>query len=307
MSAMHLALIVEDEEPISSALVEILLAANCQSVVAANRDEATEALETNSFCIVLLDMKIKATSTSNLPHQVHGRSVLQSVRDRHQKHVGRHYWLPVLVVSGFAGEYDVAVDVLREGAHDVVPKPFKAHEVVSKIEAVLHACGRSTHELCVANTNSPTTPAATSASTSTVTSPAPTVSDGILIDIPSELVGRKARMLVNGKGMLLEPRLAEFLLRLLVGHLRGGQLRHKSELGAGDGSFRLPSELRNLVKGVLGTNVDVIRNDGRGSFGLASTVRIGACDTSALEKLGERQITQIARELRQLLDEKTAD
>lgn len=291
MSKEHLALVVEDEEPISSALVEILLAANCQTVVAAHRDAAKAALDKHNFCIVLLDLKMKANATANRAHTVHGQSVLHEVRKRHQEHTGVHFWLPVLIVSGYAGEYDLAVDVLKHGAHDVIVKPFKPHEVVDKVQATLAACGRSAHEQCAVPAGA--------------TSLRSVAAGEIVIEIPGGIVKRKARVLVNAQPLLLEPRMLEFLLRLLVGHAQG-KLRHRSELGAGEGAFRLPSALRNEVSAKLGVDVDVIRKDERGSFGLATNVRIGACDTKALEQIGERQITKVARELRALLDAKKA-
>ena len=54
----------------------------------------------------------------------------------------------MLIVSGFAREGDEAVDVMKDGASDVIQKPLEISQVSQGIRQALQASGRQTHEQC---------------------------------------------------------------------------------------------------------------------------------------------------------------
>ena len=56
-------------------------------------------------------------------------------------------WLPVLVISGFARERDEALELMKDGATDVIQKPDN-HAVSQAIRKAFAESRRETHELC---------------------------------------------------------------------------------------------------------------------------------------------------------------
>ena len=111
MKGRHIALIVEDDKETQEDLVEILRSAECDSVVVDNHDNALSTLQKQSFCLILLDLQIKSAPDSIKGYVQHGRAVLRKIRQAHGDHNGIHFWLPVLIVSGFAREADEAVEI----------------------------------------------------------------------------------------------------------------------------------------------------------------------------------------------------
>src|SRR5216117_856030 len=123
MKTRHIALIVEDDKETAEDLVEILRSTECDSVIVDNHEDALSTLQSKSFCLILLDLQIKSASDSIKGHVEHGRALLRKIRQAHGDHNGIPFWLPVLIVSGFAREADEAVEVMKNGASDVIQKP----------------------------------------------------------------------------------------------------------------------------------------------------------------------------------------
>lgn len=63
----------------------------------------------------------------------HGKSLLRSIRSKYGEHNGNCFALPVLIISGFAREADSAVEVMKDGASDVIQKPLKSGLVSDRI------------------------------------------------------------------------------------------------------------------------------------------------------------------------------
>src|SRR5260221_14639389 len=178
MKQRHTALVVEDDSATAEDLGEILRSIECDSVVCDNHDDALAALRNRSFCLALLDLQIKSAPDSINLHVEHGKALLRKIRLMHGEHYGTSYWLPILIVSGFARERDEAIEVMKEGASDVIQKPLNSREVSESIRLALVVAGRQSHELCLA--------------------PAPaqqlSVDDGIVIAIPGERIRRRTRI-----------------------------------------------------------------------------------------------------------------
>src|SRR5947207_3463277 len=108
MKTRHIALIVEDDKETAEDLVEILRSTECDSVIVDNHDDALSTLQNRSFCLILLDLQIKGASDSIKGHIEHGRALLRKIRQAHGDHNGTAFWLPVLIVRGFAREREEA-------------------------------------------------------------------------------------------------------------------------------------------------------------------------------------------------------
>ena len=94
-----------------------------------NREDALAALQNKSFCLILLDLQIKSAADAIKGHVEHGKALLRKIREKYGDHNGTAFWLPVLIVSGFAREVDEAVDVMKDGASDVIQKPLENQQV----------------------------------------------------------------------------------------------------------------------------------------------------------------------------------
>ncbi|HLK17207.1 MAG TPA: response regulator, partial [Fimbriimonadaceae bacterium] len=172
---------MEDDAEMAEDLAAILASLGWEHVVAASREEARGVLRDHEICIVLLDLQIKDTPSSIKGHVQYGRELLREIRRGHGEIFGQRFWLPVLVVSGYAREVPEAVEVMRDGANDLVEKPFKSSEVSQRLRAVLEECGRSSHEACLAG----------------VPPAGPNSGEDVEISIPGERVRRRTVVLVG--------------------------------------------------------------------------------------------------------------
>ncbi|MEZ5318332.1 MAG: response regulator [Vicinamibacterales bacterium] len=272
MTTRHRALIVEDDEATVEDLVEILRSISCDYVAVPSFEEAIRALRESTFCFILLDLQIKRSPDAIRGHVEHGSALLREIRRMCPQHTGRAFWLPVIVVSGFANEVSAAVDVMKDGAGDVVHKPLKSREVSEGVRRALERSGRATHDRC---------------------GPAPPevvveASTDVQLAIPGDRIGRRTRVTVGQKAVELTDGSLKVLLRLMVAH-REGRGVHKIDLGAkADQGFKGISVLREALKGALPSGVDIIDNDYRGTYTLAGNVAVGVCDTEKLRAIGDR-------------------
>lgn len=286
MAGKHLALIVEDDRATAEDLAEIVTSLASDSIIANNKDDALAALQSNAFCFILLDLEIKGGPDSIKGHTEHGNSLLREIRRIYTDHAGLCYWLPVIIVSGFAREVPVAVDVMKDGADDIIQKPFITRDVSAKIRNTLERSGRLTHELCGEK-------------------PAPRVNEagkGILLTIPGDRIRRRTRVIVGLSPIDLMDSSLKVLLQLMIAQ-KGGTGVHKRVLGARDEQgFKGISVLREALKPALGDGIDIIDNDYHGNYFLTDNVRIGSCDTDKLAKNGDSKIAELAQALRLYLE-----
>jgi DNA-binding response OmpR family regulator len=217
MKGRHLALIVEDDPPIAEDLEEIVKSLSCESITVNNMSDALTLLYSKMFCFILLDLEIKHQSESIKGHIAHGNALLREIRTMNSEHTGLSYWLPVLIVSGYARETAAAVDVMRNGASDVIQKPFKSREVSDAIRHALERSGRVTHELCGGKP----------------TLRVPTVDKPIVLAIPGDRKRRRTRVMVGAKPIMLPNSSLTVLLHLMVARAADRDV-HKRELGASD-------------------------------------------------------------------------
>jgi DNA-binding response OmpR family regulator len=175
---------------------------------------------------------------------------------------------------------------MKDGASDVIHKPFRSRDVSGTIQRELAKSGRLTHDLCI------TKPRAFRHH----------AGKGVVLAIPGERDRRRIRIAVNEMTIPLPEKSLKVLLHLMVAHVTGA-LVHKSTLGAkGDQGFKDISRLRQELKPALEDGVDIIKTDYHGNFSLTENVTIGNCDVDKLTSIGDRQISALAAQLRNELE-----
>ena len=115
-----LILVIDDELPICRNCEKILSKVNYQVKYALNGYDALKMMDETQFDVVITDLKM-----SNLG----GMEVLRRVKAFHPETM-------VIVITGYAS-VSSAVEVMKLGAHDYLPKPFTPHELRSVVHQAL--------------------------------------------------------------------------------------------------------------------------------------------------------------------------
>ena len=117
---MEKILIVDDEQSLRDVLSIMLKRAGYDVTVASDGDEAIARIDKELFDLVITDLKMP---------KVGGLEVLKAVKDTSPDSV-------VLLITAFASA-ESAVEAMKLGAYDYLPKPFQVDEVQLKIRNAL--------------------------------------------------------------------------------------------------------------------------------------------------------------------------
>ncbi len=117
-------LLVEDDKTISAALTEFLLGEGFESIVASSQKEALQKIE-NNFDLALIDITLPDGN---------GFSVCRAVKEKGD--------IPVIFLTACTDEFSV-VTGLDMGGDDYIEKPYRPHELVSRIKSVLRRFGKT--------------------------------------------------------------------------------------------------------------------------------------------------------------------
>ena len=118
-------LLVEDDKNIVENLSAVLGGEGFQVKTASGQREALEAVEQESFDLLLLDVSLKDGN---------GFAVCSAVKGSGD--------LPVIFLTASGDEYSV-VTGLELGAEDYISKPFRPRELVSRIRSILRRYGKT--------------------------------------------------------------------------------------------------------------------------------------------------------------------
>ena len=116
-------LVVDDEKSMREFLEIMLARENYHVVSARDGEEAIRILENDRFDLVITDIRMKG---------VDGLGVLRKVKSVSPQTV-------VVLISAFATA-ETAVEAMKEGAYDYIPKPFKVNDFNRIIAEALESC-----------------------------------------------------------------------------------------------------------------------------------------------------------------------
>jgi two-component system, NtrC family, nitrogen regulation response regulator NtrX len=108
-------LIVDDERDIRELISEILRDEGYATRVAANADEAMNAIAADPPALLILDLWLKDS-------RMDGIGILMAVK---REHPG----IPVVIISGH-GNIEIAVAAIKKGAYDFIEKPFNIDQLM---------------------------------------------------------------------------------------------------------------------------------------------------------------------------------
>ncbi|WP_209424778.1 sigma-54 dependent transcriptional regulator [Pararhodobacter sp. SW119] len=108
-------LIVDDERDIRELISEILRDEGYTTRVAANADEAMNAISADPPALLILDLWLKDS-------RMDGIGILMAVK---REHPG----IPVVIISGH-GNIEIAVAAIKKGAYDFIEKPFNIDQLM---------------------------------------------------------------------------------------------------------------------------------------------------------------------------------
>ncbi|MGB9720325.1 MAG: response regulator [bacterium] len=106
-------LVIDDEPSICEACCQILTERNCSVEIASNGSEGLKKFETFEPDIVFIDLKMPGVS---------GMDVLKTIVEENTNTIP-------IVITGYAS-IETAVESMKNGAFDFLPKPFTAEELI---------------------------------------------------------------------------------------------------------------------------------------------------------------------------------
>lgn len=112
MQPKHNILVIDDEEVVLDACTAVLDGGDCRVATANNGEEGLKRLEESPPDLIFLDLKMPGLS---------GLEVLERIR-------AKHTLMVVIVITGYA-TVSSAVEAMKRGAFDFLPKPFTPEEL----------------------------------------------------------------------------------------------------------------------------------------------------------------------------------
>ncbi len=122
-------LVVDDERSMREFLEIMLTGEGYEVIIANDGEQACEILEKETFDLVITDIRMK---------NINGIGVLKKAKDVNPGAI-------VVLISAFATA-EIAVEAMKEGAYDYIPKPFKVNEFKRIIKDALESKARPREE-----------------------------------------------------------------------------------------------------------------------------------------------------------------
>ena len=132
MSIQGNVLVIDDDESMRVGCAQTLTQQGFRVQAAENGQQGLEANGRESFDVVLLDLKMPG---------IRGMDVLQSLKKEAPG-------VAVIVITGYA-TIDSAVEAMKRGASDFLPKPFTPETLVSVVRKAVKARRRPLEDACV--------------------------------------------------------------------------------------------------------------------------------------------------------------
>ena len=113
-------LVVDDDPYIREALEDRLMSLGYRVMLAADGNNALRLIERDSPRLVLLDIELPGIKGINLLKEIRRREID----------------VPVIMITAY-GSIDLAVEAMRQGAYDFIPKPFKPGHISLVVQKAL--------------------------------------------------------------------------------------------------------------------------------------------------------------------------
>lgn len=292
-SDVHRFLVVEDDAEMAMELGHLIEAMGFEHVHVDSRAAALEQIKQQDFCLILLDLEIKAKPKSISLTQS-GFTLLREVCKRYPRN-GEESSLPVIIVSGHAKDDENIIDAMRIGAIDVVHKPLRSDlnqlPLEKKIDKALRFSGRDNHALCLELRGMTKRPPSNPKDTS----------ETISLVVTGKIVKQRTEIVINGTTVTLTEASLLRLLRLACARISGAEWVHKSDLGAEEEQgFKGISRLREQLAPGLPGGQDIVENNHHGSYRLSSTVKVEEIAFEVLATSDSAVIVQVADEIKKV-------
>jgi len=118
----HRILVVDDQDSMREFLEIMLTREGYQVIAARDGEHACSILDQERFDLVISDIRMRA---------INGIGVLKKAKDRSPETI-------VILISAFATP-ETAVEAMKEGAYDYIPKPFKVNDLKRVVKDALKA------------------------------------------------------------------------------------------------------------------------------------------------------------------------
>lgn len=105
-------LVIDDEENIRTAVERIVSKLGCRVFKAADGEAGLKIMEHEDIGIVLLDLKMPGMD---------GMDVQKEIREKYED-------VLIIIITGYA-TIEVAIESMKQGAYDFIPKPFEAEQL----------------------------------------------------------------------------------------------------------------------------------------------------------------------------------
>src|SRR4051794_13953866 len=123
MSKRERVLIIEDQPPVAEALAVLLDVHDIPAVVAKGPKEALGLIEAGTIAVVIQDMNFR-------PGEISGREGIELFRAIRALDPA----MPILLMTAWTS-LETAVELVREGAHDYLAKPWNDAKLVRAVAA----------------------------------------------------------------------------------------------------------------------------------------------------------------------------
>ena len=147
----HKILLVEDDLDIAEELVCTLESLGHECTHVETRDDAETAVEVDDYCLVLMDLQIKASADTLAPRIEAGRTLLERLRlVFSERLLNAAHRTPILVLSAHTKNREETMRLMQLGATDVLEKPMSNNEpgLDVRISRALAGAQRDRHGRC---------------------------------------------------------------------------------------------------------------------------------------------------------------
>ncbi len=298
-SEQHRVLIVEDDRAIASEVMEILDSLGHAYEHTETLVGALEHLDSKEFCVVLLDLQIKAKDKS-IPNVASGQTCLVEIRKRNpgrKPGVDDAHYLQVLIMSSHARDHESVVWALQHRGDDFILKPFSDGDTSpqEKIRRALHRSERDNHVGC-AEINRKARGLQTAVATAAAAPVA--AATGAALSLGGRPMRKRTAVMLGGEQAPLSAPCFILALQLIAARLRGGALSPEA-LGTKTSPRKLLERLNAELVEHLPAGATFAVADEDDQLRLSPALTLGAVDCACIDKHENRKIRKLAAEIRE--------